>query len=251
MKTLVSFVFHEYNNRVENFFNNCIFQNSDVDFLIICNNKHIQLPPLPEYVKIIKRDNVGYDFAGWSEGILMNDLYKNYERFIFANSSIVGPFLPPDFKGKWTDIYLNGLLTNNVKLFGSTINNMIFINVDPSKINITTVNPMACSHVQSYIFSMDIETLEFLINKEIFSLNNTAETFNNAILNKEVRMSRLIIENGWNIGCTHQLYKNVDFTFRTKFPFEYGITFLGDIMYPQYANIFWKPNELVFIKGNR
>ena len=128
---------------------------------------------------------------------------------------------------------------------------MVFINVDPSKINITTVNPMAFSHVQSYIFSMDIETLEFLINKEIFSLNNTAETFNNAILNKEVRMSRLIIENRWNIGCTHQLYKNVDLTFRTKFPFEYGITFLGDIMYPQYANIFWKPNELVFIKGNR
>jgi len=251
MKTLVSFVFHEYNNRVENFFNNCIFQDTAVDFLIICNNKHIQLPPLPEYVKIIKRDNVGYDFAGWSEGILTNDLYKNYERFIFANSSIIGPFLPPDFKGKWTDIYLNGLLTNNVKLFGSTINNMVFTLEDPTKLTITTVKPLSCSHVQSYIFSMDIETLEFLISKEIFSLNNTAETFLNAILNKEVRMSRLIVENGWNIGCTHQLYKNVDFTFRTKLPFEYGITFLGDIMFPQYANIFWKPNELVFIKGNR
>ena len=120
MKTLVSFVFHEYNSRVQAFIHNCIFEDDNVDFLIICNNKKVNLPQL-DYVKIIKRDNIGYDFGGWSEGILTDNLYKNYDNFIFVNSSVLGPYLPCYFKGKWTDVYLQGL-TENVKLYGSTIN---------------------------------------------------------------------------------------------------------------------------------
>jgi hypothetical protein len=42
------------------------------------------------------------------------------------------------------------------------------------------------SHVQSYIFSMNKTTLQYLIDCEIFSTTNYAETFNNAIINKEI-----------------------------------------------------------------
>ena len=91
----------------------------------------------PNYVKFILRENKGFDFGGWSDALLTNNLYRGYENFIFVNSSVVGPFLPPYYKGKWTDIYLNGL-KDNIKLFGSTINNIH--------------NPVTSSHVQSYIF---------------------------------------------------------------------------------------------------
>ena len=37
------------------------------------------------------------------------------------------------------------------------------------------------SHVQSYIFSMNKTTLEYLINCEIFSITNYAKTFKDAI----------------------------------------------------------------------
>ena len=50
------------------------------------------------------------------------------------------------------------------------------------------------------IFSMDKETLNYLIRCEIFSISNYAITFDDAIWNKEVLMSRKIIENVWNIG---------------------------------------------------
>jgi lipopolysaccharide biosynthesis protein len=182
------------------------------------------------------RDNLGYDFGGWSDGLLTDDLYKKYDQFIFVNSSVMGPYLPKEYTGKWTDLYLQGL-RDNVKLFGSTIN--------------TIENPLQLSHVQSYIFAMDKTTLEYLIDCEIFSATQYAATFLEAVWKKEVYMSRKIIEHGWNIGSLFEYYKDVDFTFKTKHHTHYPFTFLGDIMYPPYRGKLWDEHQLVFIKGNR
>ena len=234
-KTLVLYVFHIYNDRVKHFINNCIFNDKDVDFIIISNDKNNSID-VPDNVKTLYRDNIGYDFGGWSDALLTNNLYENYDNFIFVNSSVIGPFVPSYYKDKWTDIYINGL-QNNIKLFGSTIN---------------TINePLTCSHVQSYIFAMDKPTLKYLINCEIFSMTNYAATFHDAIFQKEVLMSRKIIENNWNIGSLLPYYKNVDFTFTDKTPNEYNIEFINDIMYPNYRNVLWNEYDLVFIKGNR
>jgi hypothetical protein len=228
-KTLVLYVFHQINSRVEHFLKNAIFEDDNVNFIIISNDKNNKLN-VPSYVMTFYRDNIGFDFGGWSDALLTNDLYKKYNRFIFVNSSVIGPFLETNTI-KWTDIYLNGL-TNNIKLFGSTIN--------------TCMNPNK-SHVQSYIFSMDIETLNYLIQCEIFSTQNIAKTFYEAVYNKEVLMSRKIIENNWNIGSLLNHYKNVDFRNLNKL----NVNLLDDIMFPRWLNVLWKPNQLVFIKGNR
>ena len=93
-------------------------------------------------------------------------------------------------------------MQNNIKQFGSTIN--------------TIDKPLKWAHVQSYIFSMNKTTLEYLINCEIFSISNYAKTFKEAVWKKEVLMSRKIIENNWNIGSLLSHYKDVDFTFKYK-----------------------------------
>jgi len=235
MKTLVLYVFHEYNSRVEMFIKNAIFFDENIDFIVISNNKNNKFT-VPPYVKILPRDNIGYDFGGWSDALLTDNLYMNYEKFIIVNSSVIGPFLPPEFKGKWTDIFLNGL-KNNIKLFGCTIN--------------TCNDPINKSHIQNYVCAMDKITLEYLIKCEIFSMTNYAKTYNEAVWNKEVLMSRKILENGWNIGCLLSYYKDVDFTFTNKRPNQYVNLFLNDIMYPKYMNKLWNVYELVFIKGNR
>jgi hypothetical protein len=234
-KVLVLYVFHIYNNRVKNFIKNCIFNDDNIDFILISNNKN-NIIDIPDNVKILYRDNIGYDFGGWSDALLTNNLYENYDKFIFVNSSVTGPFIPSYSKYKWTDIYINGL-ENNIKLFGSTIN--------------TCGNPLTKSHVQSYIFSMDKNTLKYLIDCEIFSLNNYSKTFLDAVWNKEVLMSRKIIENNWNIGSLMTLYKNIDFTFRNKKPNECNIIFFDDLMHKKFRNILWNDYEIVFIKGNR
>ncbi len=238
-KLLVLYVFHIYNERVRNFIDKCVFEDDDVDFVIISNDKtNINVFNVPNFknVRRLFRDNIGYDFGGWSDALLSNNMYEQYENFIFANSSVIGPFIPSYCKLKWTDIYVNGL-RGDVKLFGSTIN--------------TITQPLTLSHVQSYIFSMDKTTLQYLIKCEIFSTTKYAATFNDAIWQKEVAMSRKIIENNWNIGSLLPMYDGVDFTFANKKPADYTTAFLDDIMYPRFKNSLWNEYQLVFIKGNR
>lgn len=236
MKTLCLFVFHEVNKRVLHFINYAIYYNPNIDFIIISNNKN-NIFEYPNYCKVFFRDNIGLDFGGWSDALLTNDLYKKYDKFIFANSSIIGPFLPSSFQGRWTDIFLNGL-KDNIKLFGITIN--------------SCADPINMSHVQSYVFSIEKETLEYLITCGIFNNITYAKNSGEAI-NLEIQMSRKIIEKGWNIGCLMNYYKNVDFRFINKSPNDYvDINFnVQDLMYDSEHNKTWNEYELVFIKGNR
>lgn len=232
-KTLVLYVFYDYNDRLTHFIDNCIFQDEKVDFIVISNNKNINFT-VPFYAKKLIRDNIGYDFGGWSDALLKDNLYTKYENFIFVNNSVIGPFLKSN--KKWTDIYLDGL-KDDVKLFGSTIN--------------TCNDPLKLSHVQSYIFAMNQTTLRYLIECDIFSLKNYAKTKYDAILQKEILMSRKIIENNWNIGSLLLYYKDIDFRFKNKKLSEYKIRFLDDIMFKEYMNRLWTLEEVVFIKGNR
>lgn len=165
---------------------------------------------------------------------MQDNLYENYDFFLFVNSSVIGPFIQKtNFDKKWVDIYIEGL-KDNIKLFGSTIN--------------TCRDPVNLSHVQSFIFSMDKITLEYLISCEIFSLTNHANTYHEAVYNKEILMSRKILEKGWNIGSLLPCYKNVDFTFSTTNPSD--ILFLDYPMFPEMRGTLWDEYQLVFIKGN-
>ena len=92
-KTLILYVFHQYNDRVEKFIKYAIFKDDKYDFFIIINDKNfdIKILNLPYYVKYIIRDNIGFDFGAWSTGLLVNSFYKSYDSFIFINSSVYGP----------------------------------------------------------------------------------------------------------------------------------------------------------------
>ena len=183
------------------------------------------------------RDNNGFDFGGWSEALLLDNLYLKYDYFIFVNSSVSGPFMANYPNHKWTDVFINGL-KDNVKLFGSTIN--------------TCCEPLEYSHVQSYIFSMDKQTLEYLIECEIFTVKKYTQTLVETIFEKEILMSRKIIEKGWNIGSLLKYYEGVDFTFKEKKPEDYDIDFTAnDLMYEHHRWKIWNENEVVFVKGNR
>jgi len=244
MKTLILYVFHEYNSRVQYFIEHGIFKSENHEFLIIINNNDIDLPfDIPEYVKILKRNNIGFDFGGWSDGLFNDDLYKNYDNFIFINSSCIGPFVPSYYKGNWCDIFTDNI-TNDVKLFGTMINN---INSNIS----SKINPITESHVQSWVFCLDKLALELLIEKGIFS-KIYEKTHIDTVNNREIPMSREIINNGWNIGSLMIYYNNVDFRFAHKQPYEYDINFLGDVAYNnQYFSSNLHPYEIVFVKANR
>lgn len=234
-KTLVLYVFFEYNDLVKYFLKNAVFQDDSVDFIIISNNPSVNLD-LPPYVKKLQRENIGYDFGGWSDALLKDNLYMGYENFIFVNSTVIGPFLPMYYKGKWTDIYVNGL-EGNIHLFGSTIN--------------TCRQPKILSHVQSYIFSMKIHTVKLMMACEIFSNTKYVSGRDEAVNGREILMSRIILQLGGNIASLMKYYNNVDFTFSSKDSSAYANPFLDDVMYEEFNNKIWNTYELVFVKGNR
>ena len=117
-KTLVLYVFHQFNDRVEYFIEHGCFKSNKVDFLFICNDPSFPIKEkVPSYVKTISRENKGFDFGGWSDALITHK-YKDkpYHTYIFVNSSVKGPFQDKDDKSRWTERFENGL-NEDVKLF--------------------------------------------------------------------------------------------------------------------------------------
>jgi hypothetical protein len=239
-KTLVLFAYSKYKSGLINFIKKAIFQDSNIDFIIISNGIDLDTDVkgmLPDYVHFLKRENTGYDFGAWSGGLFHNNNYLNYSHYVFINDTTSGPFYKGEPGSNWVNEFLKGL-QGNVRLFGSTIN--------------TCGDPYLKSHVQSNVFCIDKEVVKYLISKEIFSLTNLVTSHFDLIYNKEVRMSRKIIENNWNIGSRMKYFQGVDFTFCGKKPSDYSCDLLlQDLMYPQFENVYWTKEEIMFIKGNR
>jgi hypothetical protein len=216
-----------------------ILENANIDYKIIVNGHQISIDiPNLKNVEIIKRDNVSFDFGGYSSVILNID-YSKYDYFIFLNDSVRGPYLlnwfPKDYN--WTKLFTNKL-DSETKLVGSTIN---FHKGDP--------------HVNSEIFSTDLIGLEILIKNNIIS-NEVLKK--KPVSSRELKQSRIILNNNYNIACMLEAYKNVDFRkFRGK---EYkkngrlNANFKGscDPLYKRrYFGMNLTPFETIFYKTNR
>jgi hypothetical protein len=233
---LVVYVFHEYNQRVVHFLKHGIFKHPEIQFVVVCNG--MMNVPVPDYVRYVKRPNVGYDFGAWSEVLLTDDYYKQFTEFVFVNSSVWGPFVPP-YSQNWVDCFTHGLKYTH--LFGSTINALPHQNTIGA--TALTESNFWLVHVQSFAFCMTFEALEILISKQIFSLD-MSHSFLSTVVDREIRMSTEILKSGKNIGCLMRCYAGVDF--RTK------SNFLGDLMFQgAYYGTTFHPYEVMFLKGNR
>jgi hypothetical protein len=266
MKTVVLYTFNVYNDRVAFFVKHGIFKSDDVDFVIICNDLEFKIDTLPDYVTYINRPNIGYDFGAWSDALLnYHYVDKDYDTYIFVNSSVYGPFIRKKDKDekdetRWTDIFCNGL-TDDIKLFGVTIySNCVDLNIFFSLINHVGIDEdeddfkindtLPRSFLESFVFSMTKQTLNSLIIDGIFS-TVYSQNFGDAI-GLESRMTRCIIAKGWNIAGTCAYYKGVDWRFTDKTTSNYPITFITNMMTQEYYEKgLINPYDIIFIKGNR
>jgi glycosyltransferase involved in cell wall biosynthesis len=236
-KTLILYTFHKYTQYVKYFIDNAIINNPNYTFMIIINDPIIKIN-VPNNVIVLNRENIGYDFGAWSYGLLKDDYYKQFDRFLFINSSVIGPFTYN--LSTWPEMFFNKL-NNDVKLCGISINTWGAYGNDVRN------NLNLYSHVQSMVFCMERELLEILIINKIFTVDLFCTSLKDTILNREVNMSRITIESKKNIGCLMDIYKNIDFrNLPNNFPN------IGCILEPKkWIKYFKKPQDCIFVKTNR
>ena len=184
------------------------------------NISNYSLPDfIPENIKVIKKENHGYDFEAWYHGLKEVSL-DNYKHFVFINSSCVGPILPVWFENMnihWIRCFTN-FLNEKIKLVGCTKNYEI------------------SEHIQSYFWCCDRIVLDILINSNILEENNGYD-FNGTILNKEIKMTQIIKQNNYEI-------KSI--SMNSLLNIEHGNINMNN----RYYNTTINPLEIIFYKNN-
>ena len=233
-----------YSEQLKFFLERGYISDSRYTFIIIAPAQTIQyLRQFPrKNIVLVSREEKGGTFGAWSDILLYNNLYKNYDSFIFLTDECVGPFLPSYNISDWPEFF-SKQLGGDVKLVGATIN--------------AYCNPKTHAFVDSYCFAMDKDTVSFCIEKGVFSQNYTIsalvytpffpEQMPEEFVEKTFKMSREIIKAGWNIQSFCKLYEGVDFRFKDMKPEEYNIEFLGQL-YGQgnYKGVTLHPYETIF-----
>ena len=221
--------------------------NLQCDYLFIINGKISIKIPEKDNIKVLYRKNENYDFGAYNDGLKTINIDK-YNYYFFINTSVRGPFIPSYVNIKWYEPFIN-LLTDDVKLVGTSIN---ILNNDTNESNAfynktNFVKPY--THVQTQMFAMTQECLEFLIFSKLFS-NNDYDNWSEFIAIKEILMTQLVLKNNWNISCIIPEYQNIDY--RTL---NNDVNFSSNNGDPNFTNATFgrtvHPYESIFIKINR
>lgn len=244
MKIAITFCHFEKNQEyIDNtlfFIKNGIIEDENIDYIFVCNGVNTVNFPVKNNIKVIQRKNVGYDFGAYGESVkYLLDSKKEYDYYIFINNSCRGPFIPPYAKKyfKWTSAFTD-LCKYNVRLSGCTINTY---HSNPNN-----------SHVQTYAFCLHKEAFNYLNKLNFFNDKIYLNNFE-LIDEKEVGLSVLLKNNGWNISCLIPELQKINYLDLNKVINPTASMFNGDLCYP--GNVCFgrelHPYEVLFLKENR
>jgi hypothetical protein len=196
----------KYKNNFEFFLNNGGILN-EIDYYIIINGDCTVDIPKRDNISVFKRENKGYDFGAFSYAI--KNITKDYDYYFFMNASVCGPYLDnkhPD--KKWYKYFLKLFYDKDVKVVGTSIH--ILIDDNLKKIY---GDKVSFSHVMSMFFCLDREYFTYLKNINFFNEDecNNARDLAYIIVYKEIGLSQIAINNGWNINSILSKYKNHDY----------------------------------------
>lgn len=174
-------------------------QESDsIDYILVVNGRvcEVELPNRSN-LRVLKRDNIGFDFGGHKAALDSVNL-DAYAYFFCMNSSVTGPILPTYFPPTlhWTSIFTNKL-TEKVKLVGTTI-------VCLPESDAGGFGPK----VEGFFFLTDRIGLALLLGEGTIFVDHPDKR--SAIVNGEYGLSRCIFRHGYTIDCMLQRYQGMD-----------------------------------------
>ena len=184
------------------------------------------LPPLPPNAHYLQHEDKCFDLGtiGWFLSSGKVDKTK-YKYFVFLNSSVRGPFIVVYYDSPvWYTIFTRRL-TDYIRLVGCTFS--------------CEVHP----HIQSYLWAMNLETLDFLLNNSVvFACHRSMQK---TIQSGEVAASRIILQAGFGIESLMNKYHSsdvrIDFMEKCSYQFNPTSSHVVD-------GITLDPYEVVFVK---
>jgi hypothetical protein len=220
------FLFHEVKYR------------PNIDYILVINGYTCSLfiPSLPN-LTVLKRENKGFDFGGYNHALQhIDQLGLKYDYYIFLNSGVFGPVLPP-YSGymlmnfHWSTVFISKI-NEKIKLVGPSIVCL------PEK-DLGGYGPK----VEGYFFATDQLGLDIIrLNSNVFFDH---ATFTDDIINGEYALTNVIMQHGYSIDCMLRLYNCVDWTDRSNWN-------LNKNKHPTRRNAFYgysiDPYEVIFHK---
>jgi len=174
--------------------------NTLYDFLILSNgdcptcksDPDVALALTYPHVHFLQRENSGYDFGAYADGLETMKALDNYDYFIFLNAGIRGPLVTArelhDIRN-WPQIFLSRL-NDKVKMVGPVLSCEQHV------------------HLPSILFAIDTVALRLFLANNIFP--KSAESIRELIQGSELPMSKLIFQHGYTISCLMIQYQGVD-----------------------------------------
>jgi hypothetical protein len=231
-----------YKRNFEYFLQNGVYDN--VDYVIVINGECTVDIPVKENIRILRRENKGYDFGAYSHAI--HNIYRKYDYYFFINTSVEGPYGVDN----WVDHFLK-LFRGDVKIVGTSINILSTYKIFGYDLCRMYGHSKVFPHVQSMFFGLDRDYLEFLVENGFFNEDELYDKdIEYVIVHKEIGLSQIALLNGWNINCILPKYKDLDYrtieadinpTSTTGDPYYKGGYFGGNI----------QKDDVIFYKGYR
>jgi hypothetical protein len=240
-----------YKNNFNYFLQNGILNHVDYYFVINgnCSVDLSQYTNTPN-ITILYRENKGYDFGAYSY-VLNTHINRIYDYYFFINTSVIGPCLQNNADTNWTKSFIDLFYNENVKVVGTSINMHTINNVKKNALKYGDKN--VYSHVQSMFFCIKHDYLQFLKEKDFFNcdeINNLHMV--KIIYLKEVGLSQIALNNGWNINCILSKYRGLNYLELNTNINSTSTSTGGDPYYPNaYFGNTINPYEVIFFKNNR
>jgi hypothetical protein len=171
---------------------NCV--GFECDYIIAVNGRHCSVE-IPDGVKVIKRDNKGFDFGAYTDGL--NSVTCKYDYYMFLNAGQRGPFLPSYWPKKmhWSLAFIEFFKDNpNAGIVGSS---MIVRHPFPSPV------------VETWAFMMSLNALEYVRGcSNVFSQHASKW---DAVVQGEDQLSVVLRKGGYEAYCLLYKYKRMKY----------------------------------------
>ncbi len=190
--------------------------------------------------KIIFRENIGFDFAAWKQGIeeFGYDKIKEYDQLALVNNSTFPPIF--DLKNVFAKMQKQGLDFWGITLFPELAEKKYL------KANKIT------EHIQSYFVVFEKKVIESTALKEFFDRLKMSDEFTDAVLNGEVELTKFMAKKGYTYApYLTESYYMWNYLADYKIPYDKPATLamLGGPLVKKKAYSYMSGNEKIKLEG--